>query len=326
MAVSDFADGLDAVDVSIRLPEGAPARLNYWSRDEDRHWVGKNVPITVADGESEHLKVEIIASPGQDAFQVAPLIKAGNASVDTRLPTVLIGNPVPDRSVEVYSGVTYRPLRRSAEGVDVRGACSSARISSREIDFGDLPIQPRGPRAHERIRFGVQPPIQLLWDSQHEAMIPGDAWEEVDVLLDLLRRVDPVWAEQFDVEVLQQRPPVIRTVAGKYEKELFFRGLRVPPSSVAYFVFDLKLSNSSNPYVHLAWRGREHREFSDQRRFSVVTVPDGTWRTYAIPLHEIASWRDAGMVDEFRFSVGVNGAVAEISRLQLVGPVRYRRE
>ena len=244
VAVSDFADGLDAVDVSIRLPEGAPARLNYWSRDEDRHWVGKNVPITVADGESEHLKVEIIASPGQDAFRVAPLIKAGNASVGTRLPMVLIGDPGPDRPVDVYSDVTYRPVRRSAEGVDVRGACSSARISSREIDFGDLPIQPRGPRAHERIRFGVQPPVQLLWDSQHEVMVPGDAWEEVDVLLDLLRGVDPVWAAQSDVELLQQRPAVIRTVAGKYEKELFFRGLRVPPGSVAYFVFDLKLSNS----------------------------------------------------------------------------------
>jgi len=323
VSISDLADGVDAVLVAVDLPPGVPARLDFWRLNEDQQWVGLNEPITIADGESEQLKIEIRAGRDQRAFLVAPKIRGANTPQGANLRMVPVGDAIFGMAREKFEGATYGPVRRHPEGAVLAGECASAGVSSQQIDFGYLPIVPRGPRAHEAVHFLGQSPVQLLWDSQHQVLVPGNAWGEVDVIVDLLQLIDDSWIDQFDAEVLQDQPRVIQTIAGETEKELFFRGLRVPAASVSYLLFDLKFSYSPNPYVHLAWRGSRDKLFSDQRRFSVVSIPDGISRTYAIPLHELASWRSSGWIESLRFSVGASGAKAEISRLQLVGPVRH---
>jgi hypothetical protein len=81
----------------------------------------------------------------------------------------------------------------------------------------------------------------------------------------------------------------------------------------------MRIINAPSAYAVFWWMDGNEQVY--RKWASVVTVPDGYWHTYAIPLHSNSAWQSSGPIRRFQFAPILSSGQIELASLELVGPV-----
>ncbi len=196
--------------------------------------------------------------------------------------------------------------------------CAAVSVTPAELDFGLVPTSPYALPPQPFSYLG-QTPALLFWDNLGERLLPFPAVAKAESVLRVSGPDLAQWQRSPHLTTLQISPTIAALQMEEDDQFLYSPAINISAPQVAYFLVQMRILNASTPYAVLWWRGEKEEAYT--KWASVVTVPDGYWHTYAIPLHSYPAWRSTGQIRHLRFAPILSSGWVEIASLALIGPI-----
>jgi hypothetical protein len=197
--------------------------------------------------------------------------------------------------------------------------CAAVRVTPAELDFGLVPTSPYA-LSPQPFSYLGQTPALLFWDNLGERLLPFSAVAKANSVLRVTGTDLAQWQHTPRLTTLQISPTIAAMQMEERDQFLYSPAINISAPQVAYFLVQMRILNAPIPYAVLWWRGENEEGYT--KWASVVTVPDGYWHTYAIPLHSYPAWRSTGQIRHLRFEpIYLSSGWVEIASLELIGPI-----
>jgi hypothetical protein len=317
-AVADIPDGVAAEGVAVSLLAGVSWDLEYIALAADGSPESRNTPASIPDGGTKHflLRLRPIGS-SQETFLV-PRIAGVNAPpvFPVRKQTTI---ELPSNgTILARSEQNTRRNKSSPFGQHDVSPCAAVRITPPEVDFGLVPISSYtlGPQPFSYLERN---PSLLFWDDHNKRLLPFSQVDKSERLLRLSGVDLSKWSHTGSVTALQISPSIVAMEMKRPGELLESPIVNISPSRVAYLLVKMRIINAPSAYAVFWWMDGNEQVY--RKWASVVTVPDGYWHTYAIPLHSNSAWQSSGPIRRFQFAPILSSGQIELASLELVGPV-----
>lgn len=321
LAITSPSDAATALGVRVSVPSDGPFEI-----------VDAPAPFDLVGGGQKRLALSLRRRAEGPAWPAQPiLVEADNAApapLAGQMPTLLpeIGGgadatradlPLPFRPGDIGAA---RPVTMSSICAEGR----EGKAAGHQLHFGWLPVIARVGKVGEPMTIMPSiPPIRLFWDELYGELLPFDRLAAAPVVFEAGPAALMHWTP-YDVGGTHRHDAGMSMTALSSGPLGFTSALgEIDARSVAYIIVEMRSMLSPGVFALFEW-SRDGEQFVSDGVVSHVVVPDGRWRTYAVPLHSNPRWREGGPVRQVRYFPSLNGGYAEVRSIRLIGRVPGR--